>query len=101
MLDVVLDVCWMYVGCVLDGCWMTGGRPDRHSGSDRGSSPHAVSNLSEAAHSKSKTMQLLPCMVCLTSCTNTFLNAKRHQLLMDAVSRHCKDYRASTHVPSS
>ena len=45
MLDVSSKLCWMScwmcVGCVLDGCWRGGGRPDRHSGSDRGSSPGA------------------------------------------------------------
>jgi hypothetical protein len=48
MLDVVLDVRWMDVGCTLDdvGCELQimldvvlDVCPDRHSGSDRGSSP--------------------------------------------------------------
>jgi hypothetical protein len=66
MLDVVLDVCWMCVGWLLEGrrtsrptLWERPGfKPRRrHFGSDRGSSPGAVSNPSEAAHSRMNTMQ--------------------------------------------
>ncbi len=67
MLDVVLDVCWMCVGWLLNGrrtsrptLWERPGfKPRRrHFGSDRGSSPGAVSNPSSAAHSRLYAMYL-------------------------------------------